>query len=145
MAGSFRVLDDGSVEVQPGRYWVGDPCLAFQGTRDDEWRGLVAARSASQTPLGRVGNSEMVAFPTPDGDGFFECEDFGVYVTSGLIGIVPARDGEDAPDEMVEVDLDEPENCMADEGRIWIGQFGFDARPGHHVEDEPEADEPAGP
>ena len=75
-----------TVRVQPGTYYVGDPCYVVPGEKWDEFCRQLWGDAAVIT----IDGLECLAYPTQYGDGVYLGSDgFEYGVDAGLIGLVP--------------------------------------------------------
>lgn len=123
-----------------GRYWIGDPCYAYED--HGVWMALL--ESADYTGSHRILDAEVpgerfLASGTAFGDGVYLDEDGNEYgVDAGLLGAVPAKDGQRVPSGMREVEFTEPFEVGYAEGKIAIGHIVIDTDP--KVDEEWECD-----
>lgn len=76
------------VTAPAGEYFVGDPCYAVP---EKDWSDLLASCDYfMDSPVGTVGEHEVLAFSTAHGDGVYTGNDGRAYpVDSGMIGLTP--------------------------------------------------------
>ena len=131
---TLKLNEDGSVHIAAGRYYIGDPLRLFD---EDDWAKLLkSAGNFIETPLGRVGVTEVAAFHTARGDGWYECDEGVVPVDSGLIGIVSAAIAPTAPDGMITIEIEDADTCRAIDGTLWFGQLKFETQSSEEDEDD---------
>lgn len=86
--------------LPPGNYWVGDPCYAFQD--EEEWGEVLGESNFFERPYAITKTGKIVyAHHTAYGDGGY-LDDRGREhpVDAGLLGIMPAVEGEETPGGM---------------------------------------------
>ena len=132
---AFRVIENGRVSVPPGCYYLGDPIRPF-GDGPNWDRLLESCNNFIGNPIGSVDGTQVVAFHTAHGDGFYEFDDGEVNVDTGLIGLVPATAARRPPEGMFLVTFDEPVDCHADGGTLWFGHIRFDTHGANDDEEE---------
>lgn len=122
-----------------GKYWLGDPCYAFGD--HEVWMALLESANYLENPRileGAAKGESFVASGTAWGDGVFHDQDGNEYgVDAGLIGVVPARDGEAVPSGLREVELRDPFFVEYESGKIKVGPLVIDTDP----QDEGDYDE----
>jgi hypothetical protein len=111
-----------------GTYWVGDPCYAFSD--HDLWMRLLESADFRDNP--RILNAKadghlFVASGTAFGDGVFTDDEGNEYpVDAGLIGVTPAREGEDVPFGTTVREFTQPFTVSYDRGMIEIGPLSIE-------------------
>ena len=103
-----------TLTIEPGVYWLGDPCYAIPNNDWMTW--LKAARYETRNTLDATLNGHRaIAFGTLYGDGCYEGSDGNNYpVDAGLIGLVPvALNANVRPDLAVKVTFTAPTVCEA--------------------------------
>lgn len=122
----FKVIDDDTVEVPAGTYWLGDPCYAIE----DGWERFLDEGIFAGGPIGPLGkNGEALAFGTAYGDGCYEGSDGNHYaVDAGLIGLVPVKHAEKTPNDKLskKVTFTEPTLCTNRNGLMKFGSITID-------------------
>ena len=108
-----------TVTVEPGKYWLGDPCYTVQ---DDLWVELLQSCDYFNQPIGTVNGFQVLAFQTKWGDGVYKGSDGHEYpVDAGLIGLVPVALAPDSPDGDRIVEFTRPTDCTDDDGVLTFG------------------------
>jgi hypothetical protein len=75
------------VTAPEGEYFVGDPCYAVP---NEQWDELLESCDYFNSPIGRAGEYEVLAFSTQYGDGTYgDTAGYTYSVDSGMIGITP--------------------------------------------------------
>lgn len=126
-----------------GTYWVGDPCYAFNDHAlwgdllDSAW--IDGGRIIPQIMDAKVEKDGevfiFVASGTAHGDGCFPDNAGHEYgVDAGMIGVVPAREGEEVPRGLREVTFDKPFTVGYDDGDIEIGHLTIETDPKSYCE-----------
>lgn len=105
------VMSPTQVAVPPGRYFLGDPCYAVPDKGESTfWMSLLRSCAyfglsdaevpdcaGRQSPVGKAGAYDVVAFHTAYGDGTYtDQHDHAYPVDAGMIGLVPMGLVEDA-------------------------------------------------
>lgn len=125
---NFRA--DRTVTVQPGTYYLCDPCYAVTGS---EWMGVLDASNYLTETYAEGNRGIIVAFGTEWGDGYYEDQFGNGYpVDAGLIGLVDVRYN-DKPnmDGLRVVTFTEPTVCTSRKrGRyLTFGETVIDTNP----------------
>lgn len=119
-----------TLTVTPGRYFLGDPCYAV--TRQNDWVALLESCRYFEEPVGTLNGTQVAAFGTAYGDGFYQDRDgYGYPVDAGLIGLTPVGliDDETALTGLGRfVEFEEPVSMSGDYGLIACGPYRIDTR-----------------
>lgn len=116
-----------------GKYWVGDPCYAFED--DQVWSALLDDGGINLNPMPRIMECEamgrsFVASGTYFGDGlYYDQHGYGYGVDAGLVGATPVVEGQKCPDGMREVEFSAPFTVAYDDGTITIGPLIIETDP----------------
>lgn len=88
---TFQVVTNETVIVEPGTYFLGDPCYAVH---DDDWDEVLYTSKFFERPVGTTNNgTEVLAFRTIYGDGVYRDQYGNDYpVDAGVIGLTPVDD-----------------------------------------------------
>ncbi len=124
-----------ATELQPGTYFIGDPCYVMSHG-NDEWVDIVEACDYWQEPYSDRGKT-AVAFSTAWGDGvYIDAEGNEYSVDTGLIGAVPVELWSVSLDEIETrnlgqvVTFKEPFICQAGAGGVLMfGHIVIDTDP----------------
>ena len=89
--------------VDPGTYFLGDPCYAVP---DDRWMDLLNTCEIFDNPVGTLDGHDVLGFRTEYGDGtYFDGQGGRYSVDAGLIGLTP-------------MDIADPRYDLSELGRI---------------------------
>lgn len=131
------IAEDGSVTLEPGTYWLGDPAYSVGqlGTAWDRWVDISAAASRGfQDPMSgaSVNGWPVAAASTLYGDGLYPASNGLSYpVDSGCIGVTPKGLIEELSLDLEKLDslgswvslADETKFSVAGEGTIALGDI----------------------
>ena len=85
----MKIVNDQTVLVPPGKYFLGDPCYA--GIPNEDWQTMGEETNYFNIPVGHVQGLPVLGFHTTGGDGACPGSDGNIYgVDSGCLGLVPA-------------------------------------------------------
>lgn len=127
------VLDENTVLMPPGDYWLGDPCYFVPN--DDWMTWLHAADYENQNNLFAYLHAyPVLGFHTKYGDGEYRGTDgFRYGVDAGLIGLTPVALNDDpyksyGPDAKLgtKVHFDKPTLCENEDGLMTFGDLVID-------------------
>jgi hypothetical protein len=111
-----------------GNYWVGDPCYAFED--HSLWMRLLESADYMENPqiLNAKADGHMfVASGTAYGDGVYTDQEGNEFpVDAGLIGVTPAREGEEVPFGTTVRRFTAPFTVSYDRGMINIGPLAIE-------------------
>ena len=118
-----------SEALEAGKYWVGDPCYAFDD--QEAWMALLYSADFENRDLleaaanTAVGEFAFTASGTYCGDGCYPDDEGNTYpVDAGLIGVVRPEEAEvPEPFGMRLVEFDEPFTVRYEDGDIVIGHL----------------------
>lgn len=111
--------------IPAGQYFFGDPCYSPVGNND--WDRLLDFNQVFDTPLVNFDGRIVLGFNTVYGDGLYHSNmDHTIPVDAGLIGLVTAFPGEDAPKGMYLVTFAKHTICFEDSGVMFFGDISVD-------------------
>lgn len=123
-----------AIELQPGTYFIGDPCYVMSKTHDS-WVEKLESCNYFQEPYTERGKT-AIAFSPAWGDGVYFDQDGWEYgVDAGLIGAVPLDLLDTSLEEIEErclgrmVTFSEPFICTSDGGKLRFGHIVIDTDP----------------
>jgi hypothetical protein len=142
----INALNSTSFTVEPGVYYIGDPCYAFSHT-SGSWEILGENSGWFQdSPIAELKGNHVLGLPTKYGDGSFTCSgqvngEFimkDLSVDAGLLGLIPVelaeRSEEELEDLYLKVTFREQITVEANDGILVIDSLQID----HGLEDEDE-------
>lgn len=123
-----------SIVLEAGKYWVGDPCYAFDD--HEAWMRLLKSADFEnvdmlEAEINDAGTLAFVASGTHHGDGVFYDQKMRSYpVDAGLIGVVRPEEADTSkpPAGMNLVEFDTPFSIEYEDGKIIIGHLTIDTR-----------------
>lgn len=138
------------VLVQPGTYYLGDPCYTVP---DELWHALLKdanffeyrVESPRESFQGTVQGHTVYAFGTAYGDGGYRGTDGFTYsVDAGLVGLVPVELADSVPHQYpdfsqgiaTKIVLEHPTMCCYNNGKISLGLVTIDTDPPYEEEEE---------
>jgi hypothetical protein len=119
------------VSVQPGKYWLGDPCYSVP---DSLWGDLLNSCEFFEQPIGKVTTEagetyEVLAFGTKHGDGNYQDQDGHQFpVDAGLIGLTPVGLARLIPFGSLLVEFQVETECSEDDGVLRFGNYEINTR-----------------
>lgn len=122
----MKSINDTTVLVPAGRYYLGDPCYCF----DKSWHDLLDTCDTFNQPIGKVGTRSILGFRTAYGDGLFTGSDGRQYgVDAGLIGLVPHGAQERRPVKLSRtITFKEETLCKNEFGKMTFGDIVINTR-----------------
>ena len=115
------------VTVQPGTYFLGDPCYAVPSKK---WSDLLGSCNFFANPVGTIDGFQVLAFGTQWGDGTYSDGQGGSYpVDAGLIGLTPINLASTRPDYWALsnmgriVTFTDATQCRSENGKLQFGGF----------------------
>lgn len=133
------------VRVEPGTYFLGDPCYTIPNDKHDEWMDLLnSCNFFRDSPIGwykrpagtgAVTTIEVLSFDTKYGDGaYYDQEGHYYAVDAGMIGLTPETVWRDIVDvKWLEgcgqvVTFPDPIVCKSDDGDLHFGGYHINTR-----------------
>lgn len=115
-----------------GKYTIGDPAYFFSDKDQDDWLRFIESNDfVDDEGMGFLldVNTIVVVFHTTHGDGKFEDDMGNSYpVDSGLIGIIPFREGTDVPSGHTMIEFDRNFECFNNNGFLHFGDIFIDTQ-----------------
>jgi hypothetical protein len=124
-------IDDSSVVMPAGEYWVGDPCYSVPNERWIEWLEAADYESERTILLAELDGNSVLGINTAYGDGQYEDEQGRVYpVDAGLIGVTPVEVvGDQVPSGAHRLAFANDFSCSYDKGTIILGHISINTDP----------------
>ncbi len=132
----------GTVTLPAGKYYIGDPCYAF----DESWGNILDETDFFNKEGATIGMFPVFAASTAHGDGAYYDQDRCEYpVDAGMIGAMPLEclllDNKLTEEKIVNekfgriIEFEGPFSCYSEKGTIVIGHIEIETDPQEEDED----------